>query len=216
MSSSITNVDQECSIYLPRIDQRSLPLGAYHGPMTCSSFEEYLDNAKDFIALAFTKNGIGAVKKVDLVEKQDARTGYNYLIGFVHFEKWEENEGALSLQRDMADDKITAKLHVGDRYWICAKNKKKSVSSTPQQPRMSYAEMTALIQAQNDTIARLEKQVEELSNPNQSAAEIPDTPELKRSTATAGEPQPNSTWSGEKEEPNKGSWAEMAAAETKE
>lgn len=174
-SSTVNIVDQDMSIYIPRVDTRSLPLGVYHGPMTATSKEDYEDNAKDFITRTFVTKNICTPKQVDLVAKQDTRTGHEYYIAFIHCDKWEDSADVLKLQQDMIDPTRKATVNFGDRYWICAKNNKKPLAPTgPKGPTM--AELKNLVAAQNDTIASLQAQLDAL----QGNDTIPPAPKLKR------------------------------------
>ena len=161
-SPTLTIVDQEMSIYIPRVDTRSLPLGVWRpGAMTASTKEDYEDNAKDFICRTFVTKNICTPKQVDLVPKQDTRTGHEYYIAFIHCDKWEDTPQVLKLQQDMVNPNCKATVHFGDRYWICAKNNKKPLAPTePRGPTM--AELKKLVAAQSETIASLQAQLDAL------------------------------------------------------
>lgn len=114
--SSTFNIDMNMSLYIPRVDTRSLPRGNRHAP-------EYESMVSDFIGKQFKYQRIGEVERVDLLKKQTPQ-GFDYFIAFVHFSKWFETQQAHDLQEKISTDGAKAKLQFHEKwYWIVNENK---------------------------------------------------------------------------------------------
>jgi hypothetical protein len=110
-------VDHNMSVYIPRVDTRSLPRGNRHAEA------QYQAMAEEFIAKQFHFQRIGNVERVDLLKKQTAQ-GFDYFIAFVHFEKWYDTQQAKDLQDQISTDGTKAKLQFHENwYWIVNENK---------------------------------------------------------------------------------------------
>ena len=115
-ATSTYNMDMNMSLYIPRVDTRSLPRGNRHAP-------EYETNAADFIGKQFKYQKIGDVERVDLLKKQTPQ-GFDYYIAFVHFSKWYDTSAAHDLQEQIRTDGTKAKLQFHEKwYWIVNENK---------------------------------------------------------------------------------------------
>lgn len=117
ISMNSTNFDQTMSLYIPRVDTRSLPRGNRHAEA------EYEAMAADFIGKQFKYQRIGQVSRVDLLKKQTPQ-GFDYFIAFVHFTKWFDTPQARALQEDIFTEGTKAKLQFHKQwYWIVNENK---------------------------------------------------------------------------------------------
>ncbi len=115
-TTSTYNVDMNMSLYIPRVDTRSLPRGNRHAP-------EYESNVSDFIGKQFKFQKIGKVERVDLLKKQTPQ-GFDYYIAFVHFAEWFDTQQALDLQTEIRSEGTKAKLQFHEKwYWIVNENK---------------------------------------------------------------------------------------------
>ena len=119
--SSTTNsfkFNNTMPLYIPRVDTRALsrnhPMGS----------EEYLAEAKEFIAKQFKFQKIGEVDRIDLVTKKTPDS-YTFYIAFVHFKEWFNTAPALALQQTIfaGNEKATLRYHK-DWYWIVTENRK--------------------------------------------------------------------------------------------
>ena len=113
-----TNVfDETMSLYIPRVDTRSLPQGNRHAEA------EYEAMAADFIGKQFKYQRIGKVSRVDLLKKQTPQ-GFDYFIAFVHFYKWFDTPQSKALQDEIHTDGVKAKFYFHEMwYWIVNENK---------------------------------------------------------------------------------------------
>lgn len=110
-------VDHNMSVYIPRVDTRSLPRGNRHAEA------QYQAMAEEFIAKQFHFQRIGKVERIDVLKKQTAQ-GFDYFIAFVHFEHWYDTQQAKDLQVQISTDGIKAKLQFHENwYWIVNENK---------------------------------------------------------------------------------------------
>ena len=118
--SSITNstaFNKKMSIYIPRVDTRSLP-----NEFGCPGSSEYLSSAKEFISKQFSHQGIGEVDRVDLVSKKTP-DGYTFYIAFVHFNEWFDTVEAHSLQEAIVSGE-KAMVHFHKHwFWIVTENR---------------------------------------------------------------------------------------------
>lgn len=114
--SSTFNINKKMSLYIPRVDTRSLPRGNRNTP-------DYENMASDFISKQFKYQRIGEVERVDLLKKQ-THQGFDYFIAFVHFADWFETQQAHDLQEKINTDGAKAKLQFHEKwYWIVNENK---------------------------------------------------------------------------------------------
>lgn len=111
------NFDQTMSLYIPRVDTRSLPRGNRFAEA------EYEAMAADFIGKQFKYQRIGQVSRVDLLKKQTPQ-GFDYFIAFVHFTEWFDTPQARALQEEISTEGTKAKLQFHEKwYWIVNENK---------------------------------------------------------------------------------------------
>lgn len=116
-SMNSINFDQTMSLYIPRVDTRSLPRGNRYAEA------EYEAMTADFICKQFKYQRIGQVSRVDLLKKQTPQ-GYDYFIAFVHFTEWFDTPQAHALQEDILTEGTKAKLQFHEQwYWIVNENK---------------------------------------------------------------------------------------------
>ena len=113
----MASFNSKMSIYIPRVDTRSLP-------KVKGSADEYETAAKVFVAKQFKFQKIGEVERVDLVIKQN-RDGYVYYVAFIHFKEWYNTPAAHILQASIIDPQQKAKLQYHENwYWIVTENRK--------------------------------------------------------------------------------------------
>ena len=116
-SMNSINFDQTMSLYIPRVDTRSLPRGNRHAEA------EYEAMTADFIGKQFKYQRIGQVSRVDLLKKQTPQ-GFDCFIAFVHFTEWFDTPQARALQEDIFTEGTKAKLQFHKQwYWIVNENK---------------------------------------------------------------------------------------------
>lgn len=141
----MASFNPEMSIYIPRVDTRSLP-------KVKGNNEAYEASAKEFVAKQFKFQKIGKVDRVDLVAKETPE-GYTYYIAFVHFEEWYSTPAAHRLQEAIIDPEQKAKLQFHENwYWIISENTK---------PRTAEeVDLRLVVQAKNDEIAELKQRLE--------------------------------------------------------
>ena len=112
-----TSMNNTMSLYIPRVDTRSLPRGNRHAEA------EYEAMAADFIGKQFKYQRIGQVSRVDLLKKQTPQ-GFDYFIAFVHFTEWFDTPQARALQQEIQTEGTKAKLQFHEKwYWIVNENK---------------------------------------------------------------------------------------------
>lgn len=117
MASTNNNFDKTMSLYIPRVDTRSLPRGNRH------SESEYEAMVSDFIGKQFKYQRIGQASRVDLLKKQTPQ-GFDYFIAFVHFSEWFDTYQARAFQEEILTKGAKAKLHFHNKwYWIVNENK---------------------------------------------------------------------------------------------
>ena len=168
---------QDLSIYIPRVDTRSLPPIVTNGSQFIGATGEFEDNIKDYMAKTFHFQNIGNVDRIDLIPKETPQ-GHTYFIAFVHFKEWQDSQEARQLQKDINDSQVKAKIHFNESwYWICSKNNKPA--KTPPEKGPSYDELKAIVAAQNETIASLQAIIDQFKiSPYQGAViETTDVPE---------------------------------------
>lgn len=170
---------QELSIYIPRVDTRSLPPIVTNGSgfLVAGVDGEFEDNIKDYMAKTFHFKNIGNVDRIDLIPKETPQ-GHTYFIAFVHFQEWHDSAEARQLQEDINDPGVKAKVHFNESwYWICSKNNKPA--RTPPEKGPSYDELKAIVAAQNETIASLQAIIDQFKmSPYQGGViETTDVPE---------------------------------------
>ena len=102
---------QDLSIYIPRVDTRSLPplVGKGSGFLVAGADGEFEDNIKDYMAKTFHFQNIGNVDRIDLIPKETPQ-GHTYFIAFVHFQEWHDSAEARQLQEDINNPKVKAKV----------------------------------------------------------------------------------------------------------
>lgn len=111
------NFDKTMSLYIPRVDTRTLPRGNRHAEA------EYEAMAADFIGKQFKYQRIGQVSRVDLLKKQTPQ-GCDFFIAFVHFSEWFDTPQAKVLQHEIHTAGLKAKLQFHEKwYWIVNENK---------------------------------------------------------------------------------------------
>lgn len=113
----------ELSIYIPRVDTRSLPGPKKGGFMFDAAYEV---SAKEFISEQFKKQMIGDVERVDLTTKvytTENHKIYKYYIAFVYFKEWYNTPAAHRLQEAIDDPQQKAQFNFDEKfYWIISKN----------------------------------------------------------------------------------------------
>lgn len=113
----------DMSIYIPRVDTRSLPVPKKGGFMFDAAYEA---SAKEFISEQFKKQMIGDVERVDLTTKvhtTENRKIYKYYIAFVYFKEWYNTPAAHRLQEAIDDPQQKAQFNFDEKfYWIISKN----------------------------------------------------------------------------------------------
>jgi len=115
--ASTNDFDKTMSLYIPRVDTRSLPRG------NCHEEAEYEAMVADFIGKQFKYQCIGQVNRVDLLKKQTPQ-GFDFFIAFVHFSEWFETPQAKALQDEIHTDGAKAKFYFHEMwYWIVNENK---------------------------------------------------------------------------------------------
>ena len=115
--STTSSFNKKMSIYIPRVDTRSLP-----NEFGCPGSSEYLSSAKEFISKQFSHQGIGEVDRVDLVSKKTP-DGYTFYIAFVHFNEWFDTVEAHSLQDAIVSGE-KAMVHFHKHwFWIVTENR---------------------------------------------------------------------------------------------
>ena len=113
----MASFNTKMSIYIPRVDTRSLP-------KVTGSADDYETAAKEFVAKQFKFQKIGEVERVDLVAKKTPE-GYSYYLAFIHFKEWFNTPAAHILQDAIIDPQQKAKLQFHENwYWIVAENRK--------------------------------------------------------------------------------------------
>jgi hypothetical protein len=170
------SLTQDLSIYIPRVDTRSLPPIVTNGCQFIGATGEFEDNLRDYMAKTFHYNNIGDVDRIDLIPKETPQ-GHTYFIAFVHFKEWQDTVAARQLQKDINDPQVKAKIHFNESwYWICSKNNKPA--KTPPEKGPSYDELKAIVAAQNETIASLQAIIDQFkmaANPYHGAVIEDDT-----------------------------------------
>lgn len=169
MSSINETFNAKLSIFIPRVDTRSLP--------KCKEDEtdqDYETRVKSFIAEQFHNYNIGDVERVDLVTKLTPE-GYPFYIAFIHFTEWYNNFQAKGLQKAVFNPDQKAKMYVNPRsYWIICENKKPLTEAE--------VEMNAIVYEQEQELETLKKEVkllkEKVPETNKYACYI--SPEAKR------------------------------------
>ena len=156
MSSTNETFNPNLSLFIPRVDTRSLPV--------CKEDEadqDYETRVKSFIAEQFHNYNIGSVDRVDLITKMTPE-GYPFYIAFIHFAEWYNNFQAKGLQKAVFNK--TAKMYLTQRsYWILCENKKPLTQSE--------VEMKTIIYKQEQELATLKKEVEALKMYEQASPE---------------------------------------------
>ena len=171
---------QDLSIYIPRVDTRSLPplVTKGSGFLVAGADDEFEDNIKDYMAKTFHLQNIGDMDRIDLIPKETPQ-GHTYFIAFVHFSKWHDSVEARQLQKDINNPNVKAKVYFNESwYWICSKNNKPA--KTPPEKGPSYDELKALLAAQNETIASLQAIIDQfkMTGPHQGVVtETTDVPD---------------------------------------
>ena len=143
-----SKLNQKMSLYIPRVDTRSLP-------RVGGNNEEYETAAKEFIAKQFARQLIGEVDRIDLVAKKTP-DGYTFYIAFVHFKVWHNTHAAHTLQQTIREGtkKATVQYHK-DWYWIVTENRK---------PRTeSELSLQDVVRTQQEEIDRLTKALAEMT-----------------------------------------------------
>jgi len=161
MNSTNETFNMKLSLFIPRLDTRSLPV--------CKEDEtdqDYETRMKTFIAELFHTNNIGSVDRVDLITKLTPE-GYPFYIAFIHFVEWYNHFQAKGLQKAVFNPNQKAKMYVSPRnYWILCENKKPLTESE--------VEMKAIIYKQEKELETLKKELEAMKKYEQ------DSPEAKR------------------------------------
>ena len=168
---------QDLSIYIPRVDTRSLPSVVGNGYAVSGAGGEFEDNVKDYMAKIFHSKNIGNIDRIDLIPKETPQ-GHTYFIAFVHFTNWYVSVEAKQLQKDINDSSVKAKVQFNESwYWICSKNNKPAKTRPEKGP--SYDELKTLLAAQNETIASLQAIIDQFKmSPYQGGViETTDVPE---------------------------------------
>ena len=168
---------QDLSIYIPRVDTRSLPSVVGNGYAISGAGGEFEDNVKDYMAKIFHSKNIGNIDRIDLIPKETPQ-GHTYFIAFVHFTNWYVSVEAKQLQKDINDSSVKAKVQFNESwYWICSKNNKPA--RTPPEKGPSYDELKTLLAAQNETIASLQAIIDQfkMTAPNGVVTETTDVPD---------------------------------------
>lgn len=143
----MASFNPEMSLYIPRVDTRSLP-------KVKGNIEAYEASAKEFVAKQFKFQKIGKVDRVDLVAKETPE-GYTYYIAFVHFEEWYSTPAARRLQEAIVDPEQKAKLQFHENwYWIISENTKPRTSAE--------VDLRLVLQAKTDENAELKKRLAEI------------------------------------------------------
>ena len=142
------NINQKMSLYIPRVDTRSLP-------RVGGNDEEYEAAAKDFIAKQFAYQKIGDIDRIDLVSKKTP-DGYTFYIAFVHFKVWHNTHAAHTLQDTIrkGEKKATVQYHK-DWYWIVTENRNPRTESD--------LNLQDVVRTQQEEIERLTKALAEMT-----------------------------------------------------
>jgi len=174
---------QDLSIYIPRVDTRSLPSVVGNGYSVSGAGGEFEDNVKDYMAKIFHNKNIGDIGRIDLIPKETPQ-GHTYFIAFVHFTNWYDGSEAGQLQKDINDPSVKAKVYFNESwYWICSKNNKPA--RTPPEKGPSYDELKALLAAQNETIASLQAIIDQFKmTPSDGVTETTAVPDQFLSPST--------------------------------
>ena len=90
------------SIFIPRV--------------TCQTSEQYIKEVFDYFLCG------ECVKKVDLIIKEDGRTGKMYQIAFVHFTKVPETEETKELKEKLEKGESVMLTYNYPWYWVLRKN----------------------------------------------------------------------------------------------
>jgi len=160
MSSSANNTCNT-SLYIPRIDTRSLPRWNRY-----SSSAEWEDACKEFVGRQFELQKIGKVHRVDLITKQTP-DGYQFFIGFIHFESMflDHSSGAARNLMDQIDGSDKAKFYYHEKYyWIVNLNRRPVSDRKAQLQEQIYRTQMAYQQqlaALNQQMAQLSTQMAE-------------------------------------------------------
>ena len=143
-----SKLNQKMSLYIPRVDTRSLP-------RVGGNDEEYEVAAKEFIAKQFAHQLIGEVDRIDLVAKKTP-DNYTFYIAFVHFKVWHDTHAAHTLQHTIREGtkKATVQYHK-EWYWIVTENRK---------PRTeTELSLQDIVRTQQEEIERLTKALAEMT-----------------------------------------------------
>ena len=143
-----SKLNQKMSLYIPRVDTRSLP-------RVGGNDEEYEVAAKEFIAKQFARQLIGEVDRIDLVAKKTP-DNYTFYIAFVHFKVWHDTHAAHTLQHTIREGtkKATVQYHK-EWYWIVTENRK---------PRTeTELSLQDIVRTQQEEIERLTKALAEMT-----------------------------------------------------
>ena len=147
MNSTNETFNPQLSLFIPRVDTRSLPVCKED-----ESDQDYETSVKTFIAEQFHNYNIGSVDRVDMITKMTPE-GYPFYIAFIHFAEWYNNFQAKGLQKAVFNPSQKAKMYVGTRnYWILCENKKPLTESE--------VEMKAIIYKQEKELEALKKEME--------------------------------------------------------
>lgn len=158
MNSTNETFNSQLSLFIPRVDTRSLP--------KCKEDEtdqDYETLVKSFIAEQFHNYNIGSVDRVDLITKMTPE-GYPFYIAFIHFAEWYNNFQAKGLQKAVFNPNQKAKMYVSQRsYWIVCENKKPLTEKE--------VEMKEIIYKQEKELETLKKELEAMKHYEQASPE---------------------------------------------
>lgn len=157
MNSTNQTFNTKLSLFIPRVDTRSLP--------KCEEDEtdqDYETRVKSFIVEKFHNNNIGSVDRVDLITKMTPE-GYPFYIAFIHFAEWYDNFQAKGLQKAVFNPNQKAKMYVNPRsYWIVCENTKPLTEKE--------VEMKGIIYKQEKELETLKKELEAMKNNYEQAS----------------------------------------------
>ena len=95
------------SIFIPRV--------------SCNNNEAYIES----IFWKYFGGTETPILRIDLIKKQDARSGQNYQIAFVHFKEVAETESIQSLASQLENGESVKFVHNYPWFWILRKNTSK-------------------------------------------------------------------------------------------
>ena len=159
MNSTNQTFNTKLSLFIPRVDTRSLP--------KCKEDEtdqDYESRVKSFIVEQFYNYNIGSVDRVDLITKMTPE-GYPFYIAFIHFAEWYNSFQAKGLQKAVFNPNQKAKMYISPRcYWIVCENTKPLSEKE--------VELKEIIYKQEKELETLKKELEEMKKNDKSSPEI--------------------------------------------